>query len=192
MCPSCAEVYRRDAYQLIRAGLAGGKGLPATVNSHPAVFVTLTRAVVRARAHQSLQDRPTDPVPAPPSRTQCPHGVDLRCSRLHTDREHVLGTPLCPRHRRQRVPTVVRQGRRDATTRRRAFPRHPPRRHQPPTAPALPSPHPPDSAYPTLSPRLPMPPPRPASPPTHTRPARPAGPSAKAMKAKATTRTSGP
>src|SRR4029077_15181573 len=42
-CPPCAEVYRADTYQLIRAGLTGGKGIPATVADHPCVFVTLTR-----------------------------------------------------------------------------------------------------------------------------------------------------
>ena len=41
-CPPCAEVYRVDTYQLIRAGLIGGKGIPATVADHPCVFVTLT------------------------------------------------------------------------------------------------------------------------------------------------------
>jgi len=40
VCPSCAETYRRDAYQLIRAGLIGGKGVPASVAGHPAVFAT--------------------------------------------------------------------------------------------------------------------------------------------------------
>src|ERR1700744_5864269 len=37
-CPGCADTYRRDAYQLIRAGLAGGKGIPAEVATHPAIF----------------------------------------------------------------------------------------------------------------------------------------------------------
>src|SRR5450755_2209201 len=41
-CPPCAEVYRADTYQLIRAGLSGGKGIPATVATHPCVFATLT------------------------------------------------------------------------------------------------------------------------------------------------------
>jgi len=41
-CPPCAEVYRADTYQLIRAGLTGGKGIPAAVADHPCVFVTLT------------------------------------------------------------------------------------------------------------------------------------------------------
>jgi Replication initiator protein, pSAM2 len=41
-CLPCAEVYRADTYQLIRAGLSGGKEVPATVADHPCVFVTLT------------------------------------------------------------------------------------------------------------------------------------------------------
>src|SRR5579863_8297086 len=42
VCPGCAETYRRDAYHLIRAGLAGGKGITPEVASHPAVFATFT------------------------------------------------------------------------------------------------------------------------------------------------------
>ncbi len=48
-CAPCAEVYRADTYQLIRAGLTGGKGVPAEVAHHPGVFVTLTAPVVRSR-----------------------------------------------------------------------------------------------------------------------------------------------
>ena len=42
ICPGCAETYRRDAYQLIRAGLVGGKGITPAVATHPAVFATFT------------------------------------------------------------------------------------------------------------------------------------------------------
>src|SRR6516164_9940990 len=35
VCPPCAETYRADTYQLIRAGLAGGKGVPESVAIHP-------------------------------------------------------------------------------------------------------------------------------------------------------------
>ena len=42
VCPSCAETYRADTYQLIRAGLAGGKGIPETIGQHPCVFATFT------------------------------------------------------------------------------------------------------------------------------------------------------
>ncbi|MCK1823880.1 replication initiation protein, partial [Streptomyces sp. XM83C] len=41
-CPACAEIYRRDTYQLISAGLRGGKTVPDTVASHPRVFATFT------------------------------------------------------------------------------------------------------------------------------------------------------
>jgi replication initiator protein RepSA len=42
VCPACAETYRADTYQLIRAGLVGGKGVPDTVATHPVVFATFT------------------------------------------------------------------------------------------------------------------------------------------------------
>jgi hypothetical protein len=41
-CAPCAELYRADTYQLVRAGLAGGKNVPDTVASHPRIFATLT------------------------------------------------------------------------------------------------------------------------------------------------------
>jgi hypothetical protein len=41
-CAPCAELYRADTYQLIRAGLAGGKNVPDTVAGHPRLFATLT------------------------------------------------------------------------------------------------------------------------------------------------------
>src|ERR1039457_1011579 len=34
-CLPCAEVYRADTYQLIRAGLTGGKGIPEAVAARP-------------------------------------------------------------------------------------------------------------------------------------------------------------
>jgi hypothetical protein len=41
-CPSCAETYRADTYQLIRAGLVGGKDVPPSVIAHPRIFATFT------------------------------------------------------------------------------------------------------------------------------------------------------
>jgi hypothetical protein len=41
-CAPCAEVYRADTYQVIRAGLAGGKTVPPSVAGHPKVFATFT------------------------------------------------------------------------------------------------------------------------------------------------------
>src|SRR6188472_3456603 len=47
VCASCAEVYRGDAFQLVAAGLRGGKGVPESAVEHPIVFATLTRAELR-------------------------------------------------------------------------------------------------------------------------------------------------
>ena len=38
----CSATYKRDAWGLITAGLAGGKGIPASVADHPCTFATLT------------------------------------------------------------------------------------------------------------------------------------------------------
>ncbi len=42
VCPSCSAVYQSDAFQLLAAGLRGGKGVPESVAEHPALFVTFT------------------------------------------------------------------------------------------------------------------------------------------------------
>lgn len=42
VCPACAYLYRADAWILVSSGLIGGKGTPASVASHPRLFVTLT------------------------------------------------------------------------------------------------------------------------------------------------------
>ena len=43
VCPSCSDLYARDTWQLIHAGLRGGHHeIPTTVAEHPQVFVTLT------------------------------------------------------------------------------------------------------------------------------------------------------
>src|ERR671917_211387 len=42
-CPSCSREYRGDLWQLVNAGLAGGrKGVPEEVAEHPQVFASLT------------------------------------------------------------------------------------------------------------------------------------------------------
>ena len=96
VCPSCAEVYRRDAYQLIRAGLVGGKGIPGTVGGHPAVFATFV-APSFGLVHTRRTNKAGQQIPCRPRRHEilCPHGVDLRCPRIHADGERLLGTPLC-------------------------------------------------------------------------------------------------
>jgi hypothetical protein len=95
-CPSCAETYRADTYQLIRAGLTGGKGVPATVAAHPCLFVTLTApsfGPVHAR-----RDKNGRPLPCRPRRAggTCPHGRPLACDERHHADDPRTGTPVCP------------------------------------------------------------------------------------------------
>jgi hypothetical protein len=40
-CKPCSAAYKGD-WQLITAGLAGGKGIPVTVSDHPCTFATFT------------------------------------------------------------------------------------------------------------------------------------------------------
>ena len=88
-------VYRADTYQLIRAGLIGGKGIPATVTEHPCVFVTLTApsfGPVHARREKDgrvLARRPRR------KGGTCPHGIGLSCGEKHAWDDHRLGEPLC-------------------------------------------------------------------------------------------------
>src|SRR6266508_4465667 len=76
-CPSCSQTYRGDAFQLISAGLAGGKGVPASVAEHPRLFVTLTAPsfgpvhAIRERRGLLLPCHPRDP------QRRCPHGRAL-------------------------------------------------------------------------------------------------------------------
>jgi hypothetical protein len=42
VCPSCSATYQADQFQLLAAGLRGGKGVPETVAEHPRLFVTFT------------------------------------------------------------------------------------------------------------------------------------------------------
>ena len=105
-CPGCAETYRRDAYQLIRAGLIGGKGITPAVATHPAVFVTLTApsfGPVHSRPvrQHTCADRSRctcRPGPATPAAipATCPHGRPAACFTRHRRDDPELGQPLCP------------------------------------------------------------------------------------------------
>ncbi|GLV51278.1 hypothetical protein TBS_18480 [Thermobispora bispora] len=95
-CPSCAETYRADTYHLIRAGLAGGKGVPETVTSHPCLFVTLTApsfGPVHARRERNGRILPCHPRR---DAATCPHGRVISCTTRHGTDEECLGEPLCP------------------------------------------------------------------------------------------------
>jgi hypothetical protein len=104
VCPSCARTYQRDAYQLVRAGLVGGKGVPADVATHPCLFVTLTApgfGPVHTRPvtkHTCANRRRCDcrPRPCHPGREgTCPHGQPAVCFARHEPDDARLGQPLC-------------------------------------------------------------------------------------------------
>src|SRR5215472_13937065 len=86
-CPACSAVYKRDARQLVRAGLVGGKGMPESVSAHPCVFATLT-APSFGTVH-SRRTRGKTVLPCRPRRDQkerrCPHGRDISCPVRHVD-----------------------------------------------------------------------------------------------------------
>ncbi len=96
VCPSCSEIYRADAYQLVLAGMRGGKGVPETVSGHPAVFATVT-APGFGIVHTTRTNKKGQPAPCRARRTPdiCPHGVDMRCMTRHGEGDERLGRPLC-------------------------------------------------------------------------------------------------
>ncbi|MFF3817408.1 replication initiator [Streptomyces bluensis] len=77
-CTACAEIYRRDTYHLITAGLRGGKGTPEQVATHPRVFATFT-----APSFGPVHNRPSS-------------GRACRCGTHHDETDAALGTPLDP------------------------------------------------------------------------------------------------
>ncbi|MFB9622042.1 replication initiator [Nonomuraea helvata] len=95
-CPACAEVYRADTYQLIRAGLVGGKGVPETVSAHPCLFVTLTAPSFGAVHVQREKNGKTLPCHARREAQTCPHGRVMSCTTRHSADDPRLGEPLCP------------------------------------------------------------------------------------------------
>nr|WP_280671934.1 replication initiator [Kitasatospora sp. MAP12-44] len=76
-CPACSTLYRYDTYQLIAAGLRGGKTVPVSVATHPRVFATLTAPGF-------------GPVHNQPAAAPC------TCGTRHADGDRLLGTPLNP------------------------------------------------------------------------------------------------
>ena len=106
VCPSCSDLYAADTWQLVTAGVVGGRhGMPTTVAAHPAVFVTLTatsfgpvhgvRAGVSGGARRC--QRPARAASGP-SYQRCVHGKPLWCNAIHDNHDHgheVVGQPLC-------------------------------------------------------------------------------------------------
>jgi hypothetical protein len=98
ICPPCSTVYKRDARQLVRAGLTGGKGIPETITSHPCVFATFTApsfGPVHARRMRGKTVLPCRPRRDHKVR-RCPHGRDISCPVRHSEHDPRLGRALCP------------------------------------------------------------------------------------------------
>ena len=97
VCSACSAVYKRDARQLVRAGMSGGKGIPETITAHPCVFATLTAPSFgpvhsrRMRGKTVLPCRPRRDAKA----RRCPHGRDISCPTRHMDDDPRLGQPMC-------------------------------------------------------------------------------------------------
>jgi hypothetical protein len=90
VCIACSTLHRGDTYQIVAAGLAGGKGVPAEVAAHPRVFLTVTAPSFGA-VHRRSQG--TEVCRA--RRGECAHGVGLGCWVRHGTADPVIGAPLC-------------------------------------------------------------------------------------------------
>jgi hypothetical protein len=94
-CPPCAEVYRADAYQLLRAGLAGGKGIPESVAGHPRLFVTFTAPSFGPVHSSRVRGGRVQRCHSARADARCPHGRPRRCAARHLPGDPTIGTPIC-------------------------------------------------------------------------------------------------
>lgn len=91
VCEPCSREHSGDTFHLVRAGLLGGKSVPAGVADHPRLFVTLTAPSFGA-VHR------VGPGPCRPRRDgeTCEHGRPVGCPAVHGDGDRAIGLPLCP------------------------------------------------------------------------------------------------
>jgi hypothetical protein len=96
-CPPCSERYRRDAYFLVAAGLAGNeaRGVSTDVAAHPLVFATFT-----APSFGAVHRRVVDADGARRCRVsgqaqECEHGIPMRCPERHAQDDPRIGQALC-------------------------------------------------------------------------------------------------
>ncbi len=97
-CPSCSEVYRHDAYALVRAGVAGDeeRGVPADVATHPRVFATFTAPSFGAVHRRVVRGTSVLPCRARSGENRCAHGRAITCNVRHDEKDSAIGQPLCP------------------------------------------------------------------------------------------------
>ncbi|MEE1939659.1 replication initiator [Streptomyces sp. TRM 70361] len=90
-CAPCSRVYQWDTWHLVKAGLAGGKGVPESVTDRPRAFVTLT-APSFGPVHAASTDRVCHPRRGG---HECEHGRPSACWERHPDGDDLIGQPLC-------------------------------------------------------------------------------------------------
>ncbi|MFF4603778.1 replication initiator [Streptomyces sp. NPDC001339] len=93
VCAPCSRLYAGDTFHLVRAGLLGGKNVPADVRDHPRLFVTLT-----APSFGPVHRTTTGNERCHPRRNagRCEHGWPLGCPATHDATDPLAGQPLCP------------------------------------------------------------------------------------------------
>ena len=97
VCPSCAETYRGDAFQLVAAGMRGGKGVPEIGRRASDGVPDADGAELRAGALAPRRRRQGAALPAAAqrrasARTAC----GSSCSEVHDEDDPRLGEPICP------------------------------------------------------------------------------------------------
>ncbi|WP_328694515.1 replication initiator [Streptomyces phaeochromogenes] len=89
VCVPCSRLHAGDTFHLVRAGLLGGKNVPATVRHRPRLFVTLTApsfGPVHRAGELCRPRRVAD---------HCEHGRSRRCGAVHDTNALLVGQPLC-------------------------------------------------------------------------------------------------
>ncbi|MEV5530837.1 replication initiator [Streptomyces prunicolor] len=89
VCPACSRLHAGDTYHLVRAGLLGGKNIPATIRNRPRLFVTLTAPSFGPVHRAGAICRPRR------DGGTCEHGRPLSCRTVHAPEAPVVGQPLC-------------------------------------------------------------------------------------------------
>jgi hypothetical protein len=97
-CQSCSDVYRHDAYALVRAGVAGDaeRGVPVDVSSHPRIFATFTAPSFGAVHRRVVRGTSGLPCRARSSEERCVHGRPISCPIRHEANDPAIGQPFCP------------------------------------------------------------------------------------------------
>lgn len=95
-CIPCSRVYAGDMFHLIRAGIIGGKTVPATVADNPLVFATLTApSFGRVHGHRETIRACAPRRPGSGKLRLCRHGRPVSCQTRHDQDDPILGQPLC-------------------------------------------------------------------------------------------------